>query len=274
MKLTKSSGFGNTSIVGNVTYRMVGTYGITIALGIFLFTTPLFRWNIPAIIAYIALASIVIGQTPTQRAIMWNLYGIVVKKPVRQVVSTITTIDRLGHGVKMIEFRDDLEVPAFKMIDGTYALVYNVTSGITQWSEAEEYQSQAEKIKTLFNILEGGEGLQIVTKKDSDTGMLQLAKHLEENESFEGDDLQALSDYRRTLLRNVATHANGRSVQQYAILKVRYKNLNVTRKALSQASRVITPATNPVDVLLSAMGLEGGVEQNNRADKPAQTEKG
>lgn len=271
MKLTKSSGFGNTAIVGNITYRMVGTYGITIALGVFLFTTPLFRWNIMAIIAYIALASIVIGQTPTQRAIMWNLYGIVVKKPVRQVVSKITTVDRLGHGVKMIEFRDDLDVPAFKMIDGTYALVYNVTSGITQWSEPEDYQSQAEKMKTLFNVLEGGEGLQIITKYDSDTGMLQLARHLEEHESFEGDDLQALSDYRRQLLSNVATHANGRSVQQYAVLKVKYKNLNVTRKALNKASRVITPATNPVDVLLSAMGLEGGVEQDNR---PKPKEKG
>lgn len=263
MKLTKSSGFGNTAIVGNITYRMVGTYGITIALGIFLFTTSLFRWNIPAIIAYLALASIVIGQTPTQRAIMWNLYGIVLKKPVRQVVSDITTVDRLGHGIKKIEFRDDLEVPAFKMIDGNYALVYNVTSGITQWSEPEDYQAQAEKVKTLFNILDGGEGLQIVTKFDSDTGMLQLAKHLKENETFEGDDLQALSDYRRQLLHNVATKSTWRSVQQYAVLKVKPKNLNVTRKALGQATRVITPATNPVDVLLSAMGLEGGVEQNN-----------
>lgn len=266
MKLTKSSGFGNTSIVGNITYRMVGTYGITIALGIFLFTTSLFRWNIPAIIAYIALASIVIGQTPTQRAIMWNLYGIVVKKPVRQVVSRITTVDRLGHGVKMVEFRDDLEVPAFRMIDGNYALVYNVTSGITQWSEEDDYREQAEKMKTVFNVLEGGEGLQLVTKLDTDTGMLQLAKHLEENESFEGDDLQALSNRRRALLHGVATQVKGRSVQQYAILKVKPKNLNVTRKALSQASRVITPATNPVDVLLSAMGLEGGVEQDTRKE--------
>lgn len=263
MRLTKSSGFGNTAIVGNITYRMVGTYGITIILGLLLFNTALFNRNLFAIIAYIAFASIVVGQTPTKRAIIWNLYGITLKKPVRQVVSDLTTVDRLGHGVKKVEFQDDLEVPAFRMFDGTYALVYNVTSNITQWSEPEDYVTQAEKMKTLFNILDGGEGLQIVTKNDSDTGMLQLAKHLEENESFEGDDLQAMSDHRRRLLHNVATHAVGRSVQQYAILKVKRNNLNVTRKALTQASRVITPATNPVDVLLSAMGLEGGVEQDN-----------
>ena len=261
MKLTKSSGFGNTSIVGNITYRMVGTYGVTIALAVVLFTTPLFRWNIPAIIAYIALASIVIGQTPTQRAIMWNLYGIVLKRPVRQVVSDVTTTDRLGHGVKQVVFEDDLEVPAFKMMDGNYALVYNVTSSITQWSDVDEYRRQAARVKTLFNILEGGEGLQIITKHDSDTGMLQLAKHLKENESFEGSDLQALSDKRRQLLHNVATQDVGRSVQQYAVLKVKPRNLNRTRKALNNASRVITPATNPADVLLSAMGLEAGVEQ-------------
>lgn len=272
MKLTKSSGFGNTAIVGNITYRMVGTYGITVALGLLLFRTPLFRWNIPAIIAYVALASIVIGQTPTQRAIMWNLYGIVLKKPVRQVVSNDTTLDRLGHGVRKVIFEDDLEVPAFKMIDNNYALVYNVTSGITQWSEQSEYRKQAGRVKTLFNILEGGEGLQIVTKHDSDTGMLQLAEHLKEKENFEGDDLQALSDQRAQSLHNVATQDVGRSVQQYAILKVKPKNVGRTRKALMNASRIMTPASNPVDVLLSAMGLEGGVEQREESDQIVEKE--
>ena len=263
MKLTKSSGFGNTAIVGNVTYRMVGTYGVTIALGIFLFMTPLFKWNIPAMIAYIALASIVIGQTPTQRTIMTNLYGILLKKPVRQVVSVDITLDRLGHGIRKIVFEDDLDVPAFKMFTGEYALVYNVTSNITQWSNRDDYELQAQNMKRLFNILEGGEGFQIITKQDADTGMMQLARHLEENEQYEGADLEAMSRKRRNLLRSVATESVGRSVQQYAVLKVKPNNVHRTRKALFEASRVISPATNPVDILLSAMGLEAGVEQQN-----------
>lgn len=261
MKLTKSSGFGNTAIVGNVTYRMVGTYGVTIAIGVFLFTTSLFKWNISAIIAYIALASIVIGQTPTQRTIMTNLYGILLKKPVRQVVSVDTTLDRLGHGIRKIIFEDDLDVPAFKMFTGEYVLVYNVTSNLTQWSDRDDFDIQSNNIKRLFNILEGGEGFQIITKRDADTGMLQLAHYLKENESFDGEDLALLSEQRRQLLHNVATKDIGRSVQQYAILKVKPNNVQRTRKALFKASRVISPATNPVDVLLSAMGLEAGVEQ-------------
>lgn len=263
MKITIQSTFANTAIVGNVTYRMVGTYGLGIGFGLFLFTSPVFRWNIPALIAYVALASIIVGHTPTKRTVLLNLWGLLVKKPIRMVVSELASLNTLGHGIRNVEFPDDLEVPAFKMNTGHYALVWTVTSGLNRWSKPEEYERQKTSVKSLFNTLEGGESVEFVTKQDADTGMLQLEKSLDEVENFEGDDLKALSDRRRLLLHRVATQDVGRSVQQYAILKVKPKNVNRCVKALKKCSRIIRPASNPADILLSTMGLEAGTEQND-----------
>lgn len=263
MKITKQSSFSNTAIVGEVTYRAVGTYGVSIGLGIAIFMTPVFKWNIPAMIAYIALASIVVGQTPTKRTILTNFYGLLVKKPIRMVVSNLATLNTLGHGVKEVIFEDDLDVPAFKMNNNQYALVYNITSGLNQWSPDDEYQRQAKAVKSLFNTFEGGESLMIVTKADADTGMLKLEQALSEMEKYEGDDLKKLSDHRKLLLHRVATQDVGRSVQQYAVLKVKPKNVNRCVKALKKSSRIIRPATHPGDVLLATMGLEAGTEQDD-----------
>lgn len=264
MKITRQSSFANTAVVGNVTYRMVGTYGVAIGVGLLLFMTPLFQWNIPAMIAYIALASIVVGQTPTHRTILTNFYGILLKKPVKMVVSDLSTLNTLGHGIKVIIFEDDLEVPVFKMYNNQYALVYNITSGLTQWSPESDYQAQALSVKTLFNTLEGGESLMIVTKSDADTGMLQLEDALSDMEDYEGDDLKKLSEQRRQNLNNVATKDAGRSVQQYAILKVKAKNVNRCLKALKKSCRIIRPASNPADIILAAEGLEAGSEQRDK----------
>ena len=261
MKITSQSGFSNTAVIGNITYMDVLSYGVSIGLGVLLFMTPVFKWNIPAMIAYIALASIVVGQTPTKRAILMNFVGILFKKPLRMVVTTISTRNTLGHGVKDVVEENDLEAPAFKMMNGQYAMVYNITSGLNQWSPDIEYDRQAKAIKSLFNTLEGGESLMVVTKADADTGMLQLENSLMALEDFEGDDLQALSDKRRDLLNRVATQDIGRSVQQYAILKVKPKNYNRCIKALTKASRIMRPATHPADILLATMGLEAGTEQ-------------
>lgn len=265
MKMTRQTTFANTAIVGNITYRDVGTFGITIGIGALLFMTPVFKWNIPAIVAYIAFASIVVGQTPTKRAMLWNLYGLLFKKPVRMVVSNLATTTTLGHGIREVVHEDDLEVPASKTYSGHYLLVYTITSGLNQWSPAEDYQKQATSVKNLLNTFEGGESLTIVTKADADTGMLRLedALHKEEAGHLDGDDLQRLADNRRDLLHRVATHDVGRSVQQYAILRVKPKNINRCVKALKKASRILRPATNPGDVLLSTMGFESGTEQDD-----------
>lgn len=263
MKLSKSASFSNTAIVANVTYRMVGTYGISIAAGAVLFMTPIFKWNWPAIIAYIAFCSILIGQTPTGRVVMLNMYAILLKKPIRMVVSDLSTTTTIGHGIREVILDDDTHEPIFRMNDNHYCWVFNVTSGINQWSNDKDYHRQNVMIKNLFNIFEAGESLMIITKSDADTGMLQLEKALEKEDNFDpvkNPDLAKLSAQRRNLLHAVATRENGRSVQQYAVLKIKRKNINRTRKALMRASRVMRPATNPIDVLLSAMALEGGVD--------------
>lgn len=265
MKITRQTSFANTAIVGNITYRMVGTYGVAIAVGILLFRTPVFKWNWAAMIAYIALASIIVGQTPTHRTMLANIYGILLKKPVRMVISDQATLNTMGHGVREVIFEDDLDAPAFKMGNGQYAMVYNVTSGLTQWSDEEDYHRQALRVKNLFNTFEGYESLQLVTKADADTGMLQLEEALAEQEVIgpEDDDLAEMAKNRRVLLHRVATQDVGRSVQQYAILKCKPRNVNRCLKALRKTARIIRPATNPGDVLLAAMGFEAGTEQHD-----------
>lgn len=262
MRLSKQSTFGNTALVGNITYRMVGTYFIVILLGILLFLTPLFKWNFLAMAAYIALALVIIGQTPTHRSLMLNLYGILFKKATPRVVTEYTTANTLYNGIRDVEMISDQQVPAFKMSNGNYALVYTLASSLSIWSSPEDYLRQALSLKPMFNIFEGGEGFMIVVKNDSDTGMLQLERYLEEKESFgpEDDDYAEMSKTRRDLLHRAATVRAGRSIQQYGILIVKSKNIQKTVKALSAANTHMRPASNPCDVLLAAMGLEGGVD--------------
>lgn len=262
MQVTKQGGFGNTTIVGSITIRTAATLVLAVAVGWTLWQSPVFAKNWPAIIAYIAFANIVLGHTPTGRNILTNLYGIVFKKPANMLVTEEMTTTTFGHGVSEVDVNNpNVDAIPFRM-QGTknYALVYNITSGIGYWSTDEEKVQQARTVKSLYNILEGGESLLIVEKQDNDTGMLKLKDYLERQEHYEGEDLAAMSRKRSHLLYNAGTTEAGRSIQQYAILMVKPRNVNRTVSALKKTSRITRPATNPGDVLLSAMGFEGGVE--------------
>lgn len=262
IKLVKSSTIANSPIFKSVTAGDLAMYVGMFVVGLALLRTPLFAWNFLAILGYIALCSLIVGKTPTGRSVFANIYGIVFKKPIKMVVSDQATLTSIGHGIKEVIFVDGLDTPAFKMSDGLYALVYNITSGITQWSTDDDLTRQALAMKTLFNIMEGGEKLGLVMKDDNDTGMLSLLHHLDSVEKFSGDDLKKLSDHRKSFLHNAATSEAGISVQQYAILYVKPKNVTRVKNSLDRASRIIRPATRPADILLSAMGLEGGVMIN------------
>lgn len=262
MQVTKQGGFGNTTIIGNVTMRRASTLVLIILVGFALWQTALFNSNWFAILAYLAFSSLCLGQTPTGRNILTNLYGVLFKRNANMVVSEDMTTTTIGHGIREVVLNNpDIDVPAFHMV-GTkhYTLVYNVTSGINRWSSEEDKLIQARRVKSLFNILEGGESLILVEKQDNDTGMLKLRDNLKERENFIGDDLQKMSDKRSRLLYNTGTSENGRSIQQYAILQVKPKNVNRTIKEIKKVSRITRPATNPVDVLFAMMGFEGGVE--------------
>lgn len=262
MQITKQGGLGNTTIIGQVTIRTAFTLVVVIAVGIILLKSPLFSKNWPAIIAYVALCNILLGRTPTGRNILTNIYGIVFKKPANMLVHDEMTLNTIGHGIKEVEYIDsNLDAVPFRMV-GTknYALVYNITSGIGYWSSEADKVNQARAIKSLYNILEGGESLMIVEKEDNDTGMLALKSYLESQEQIDSEDLQQMANRRSGLLYNVGTMNKGRTIQQYAILMVKPKNVNRTANALKKASRLIRPATNPADILFTVMGFEGGVE--------------
>ena len=172
MKITQQYNPGNTPLFGNVTYRDVAVYALSAGVGALLFFTPLFKFNWVAIIGYVALVSVLLGKTPTGRSMATNIYGIVFRSPTRMVVTSLATINTLGHGVRNIDIEPDMDTVGIRMASGNYALVYVVTSGITNWSTTSDYQAQAIRMKKLFNVLEGGEGLSIVVKHDSDTGMI------------------------------------------------------------------------------------------------------
>lgn len=262
MQVTGQGGFGNTTIVGSITIRMAATLLLVIVLGFALWKSPLFHSNWPALCAYAALAHLLIGHTPTGRNLLTNLYGIVFKKPANMMVTEEMTTSTVGHGISEVDYNNpNLDVPAFRMA-GTknYALVYNITSGIGYWSTEEDKVMQARSVKSLFNMLEGGEGLVIVEKQDNDTGMLKLKKHLEAKEHLDSPDLERMAEKRSQLLYNAGTSQAGRSIQQYAILLVKPKNVNRIVAALKKCSRITRPATNPADVLFAAMGFEGGSE--------------
>lgn len=262
MQVTKQGGFGNTTVIGSVTMRTAATLALAILIGWGLWQSPLFKGNWPALVAYCAFANIVIGHTPTGRNLLTNIYGIVFKKPANMLVTEDMTVTTIGHGIAEADIGSQgLDAVPFRMAaTKNYALVYNITSGIGYWSTEEEKVAQARTVKSLYNILEGGESLMLVEKQDNDTGMLKLKSYLEEHEDFSGDDLALMSKRRGTLLYNAGTSDAGRSIQQYAILMVKPRNVNRTVAALKKTSRITRPATNPGDVLLSVMGFEGGCE--------------
>ena len=262
MKITQQSNFGNTPMFGNITYRDVAVYAGSVGVGVLLFFTPIFKYNWFAIIDYIALVSILVGTTPTGRSMATSIFGIVFKKPIKMVVSSQATGNTIGHGIRSVEKDDDINQYASKLMSGNDALVYVATSNISRWSTPEDYHAQAVSVKQLFNVMEGGEGLDIAVKHDSDTGMVALKEALDRTESFEGEDLQRMSDRRKDMLMRAGTSEIGRSVQQYLILKVKPKNVKRCIKALQGTARIIRPAEYPVDILLAMMGLEGGPHES------------
>lgn len=260
MQVVKTGGFGNTMIIANISIRMAATLILAVVGAVALWKTPIFHANWIALAAYAAFVNLLLGHTPTGRNLLTNIYGIVFKQPANMMVTKDMAVNTIGHGITEADtLSQGLDVIPFKMA-GTknFALVYAVTSNIGYWSTDDEKIDQARNIKSLYNILEGGESLVIMEKQDNDTGMLALHDYIQENEEFEGDDFAELSARRLGLLESAGTLAAGRSIQQYAILLVKPKNVNRTVTALRKCCKTIRPATHPLDVLFAAMGFEGG----------------
>lgn len=258
MKLTKPATFGNTQLAFNISFRKAGLLVIIFMFGLILWRSPLFAGNIFAIIGYIAVAVIIVGETPTHRGMLTNAYGVLFRKPLKMAMTQETTMDTFGHGISEVEHIEGIEVPLFKTGGGFVFLVYTVTSGINWWSNEHEYEWLHQKMNILFNIFEEGETWTLVTKTDNDTGMAQLIDMLEECEQWEGDDFARMSEHRKGFLHSVVNGSNAKSQQQHVILMVKRKNIQRTVNAMKDACRIVRPATNPGDILLAAMGFEGG----------------
>lgn len=267
MQYVKTSGFGNTMLIGSISIRMMATLAIGVLGAVALWQSPIFHANWIALAAYAAFINLLLGRTPTGRNMLTNIYGIVFKSPANMMVTKDMAVNTIGHGITEADtISQGLDVIPFKMA-GTknFALVYSITSGIGYWSTDDDKLDQARAVKNLYNILEGGESLVIVEKQDNDTGMLALHDYIKDNEEFEGSDFEALSERRLSLLESAGTLAAGRSIQQYAILLVKPKNVNRTVMALRKCCKTIRPATRPLDVLFAAMGMEGGEDLGREA---------
>lgn len=258
MRITKPATFGNTPIAFGISFRRFGIYVLVGVLGFLLLQSPVFKNNWLAIIGYIALATLIVGETPTGRGMVTNLYGTVFKKPLKMAVSPETTTTTFGHGIRTIEWKNGIEAPLFTNMTGKVMMVYAVTSNVGVWTHEAELERYFTRLNALFNILEESESYSVIVKKDNDTGMTQLKEMLDKQEDFRGDDLMAMSKRRKSLLESVATSEVSRSVQQYIVLTVKMKNVHRVQGVLADTARILRPATNPGDVLLAAMGFEGG----------------
>ena len=173
MQCVKTGGFGNTMIIGSITIRMAATLILAVVGAVGLWHTEIFHANWIALAAYAAFVNILLGHTPTGRNLLTNIYGIVFKQPANMMVTQDMAINTIGHGISEADtMSQGMDVIPFKMA-GTkqFALVYAVTSNIGYWSTDDDRIDQARAVKSLYNILEGGESLVLMEKQDNDTGM-------------------------------------------------------------------------------------------------------
>ena len=258
MWLTRKYGFGNATVFGEWTWRTVGSY-IVVGLGAwFIFRMPVFAWNWLVILGYIALCSILIGETPTKRNTLMNAYGIVARKPLRKVVTDHATTTTIGNGISEVIQVDGVDVPVIRANSTHYVLIYTITSNIGHWTSFEEQQAEAVKRQAVFTSLQPGERIGIIVSEDVDTGLLSLADAHRRDDYTPNAELERMS---RRRIANIDNKADGsaKSYQQHIALYLKQENIRTVLQTLRHCVRTMRPANNPVDIWLSASGFEGGV---------------
>lgn len=258
MWLTRKYGFGNATVFGEWTWRTVGSY-IVVGLGAwFIFRMPVFAWNWLVILGYIALCSILIGETPTKRNTLTNAYGIVARKPLRKVVTDHATTTTIGNGISEVIQVDGVDVPVIRANSTHYVLIYTITSNIGHWTSFEEQQAEAVKRQAVFTSLQPGERIGIIVSEDVDTGLLSLADAHRRDDYTPNAELERMS---RRRIANIDNKADGsaKSYQQHIALYLKQENIRTVLQTLRHCVRTMRPANNPVDIWLSASGFEGGV---------------
>lgn len=267
MWLTRKYGFGNATVFGEWTWRTVGSYIVVLLGAWFIFRMPVFAWNWLVILGYIALCSILIGETPTKRNTLTNAYGIVARKPLRKVVTDHATTTTIGNGISEVIQIDGLNVPVIRANSSHYVLIYTITSNIGHWTSFEEQQAEAVKRQAVFTSLQPGERVGIIVSEDVDTGLLALADAHRRDDYTPNPELERMS---RRRIANIDTKADGsaKSYQQHIVLYLKQENIRTVLQTLRHCVRTMRPANNPIDIWLSASGFEGGV----RVDETTETD--
>ena len=267
MWLTRKYGFGNATVFGEWTWRTVGSYIVVLLGAWFIFRMPVFAWNWLVILGYIALCSILIGETPTKRNTLTNAYGIVARKPLRKVVTDHATTTTIGNGISEVIQIDGLDVPVIRANSSHYVLIYTITSNIGHWTSFEEQQAEAVKRQAVFTSLQPSERVGIIVSEDVDTGLLALADAHRRDDYTPNPELERMS---RRRIANIDTKADGsaKSYQQHIVLYLKQENIRTVLQTLRHCVRTMRPANNPIDIWLSASGFEGGV----RVDETTETD--
>lgn len=233
-------------------------------LGINIFKSPFFAWNIPAFLAYVAFVSILISTTPTQRGVLPRIWSILRNKKRQSIICkdvTLTSISGSGFNIKEVDM-DNEGQSGFRFMmmksrtDGLWYIPLSVSGMANYWTSNQDLEAHNMEVKACMNLLDGGEKWYDVNMRDLNVVMIDLAEEL--RTQVTGDDELAALTYQRHVNLQYAGSEAHKTLQQYIVLGLRKKSIG---KVIGQLNRVykLSVPNYPVDVVLAAMGNGAGL---------------
>jgi hypothetical protein len=237
---------------------------VFVFLGINIFKSPFFAWNIPALLAYIAFVSILISTTPTQRGVLPRIWSILRNKKRQSIICkdvTLTSISGSGFNIKEVDM-DNEGQSGFRFMmmksrtDGLWYIPLSVSGMANYWTSNQDLEAHNMEVKACMNLLDGGEKWYDVNMRDLNVVMIDLAEELRTQVTGD-DELDALTYQRHVNLQYAGSEAH-KTLQQYIVLGLRKKSIG---KVIGQLNRVykLSVPNYPVDVVLAAMGNGAGL---------------
>lgn len=237
---------------------------VFIFLGINIFKSPFFAWNIPAFLAYVAFVSILISTTPTQRGVLPRIWSILRNKKRQSIICkdvTLTSISGSGFNIKEVDM-DNEGQSGFRFMmmksrtDGLWYIPLSVSGMANYWTSNQDLEAHNMEVKACMNLLDGGEKWYDVNMRDLNVVMIDLAEELRTQVTGD-DELDALTYQRHVNLQYAGSEAH-KTLQQYIVLGLRKKSIG---KVIGQLNRVykLSVPNYPVDVVLAAMGNGAGL---------------
>lgn len=237
---------------------------VFVFLGINIFKSPFFAWNIPAFLAYVAFVLILISTTPTQRGVLPRIWSILRNKKRQSIICkdvTLTSISGSGFNIKEVDM-DNEGQSGFRFMmmksrtDGLWYIPLSVSGMANYWTSNQDLEAHNMEVKACMNLLDGGEKWYDVNMRDLNVVMIDLAEELRTQVTGD-DELDALTYQRHVNLQYAGSEAH-KTLQQYIVLGLRKKSIG---KVIGQLNRVykLSVPNYPVDVVLAAMGNGAGL---------------